>query len=475
MKSIQQPKSSKTLSQSRTLVGAVIGVLGIVGAARQQVWASDLTLRETIYNTDYASAGVGGLRHDGQGTIRLRDVTGTVSRAYLYWAGLMDSINSNACAQITVNGQSVTGASLGLSAGHGRGFEISHAYRADVTSLVATQGNGRYVLAGLQNESADATINGASLVVFFNDGRPGNNRDIVLFDGNDSNQTNPFDANGWNLQLTGLRAVAGPASVQLHVSDGQAIQDGALLLNGRKLACAGNLFQGTTVRPAHHASSSRTSLWDIKNFRITSFLAHGTNALTLTQSAARRHDGLALIAAVINLPAGAAPVADMPPVDMTAPVLNLSSNIVVSADLNRATAAVNYNVTATDDLPGVAVISRPPSGYNFPIGVTTVNATAVDAAGRITQGGFTVTVLDTQLPVIHVPENIVTAPDEGTDTATVNYIVLATDNSRSVDLVCSPPSGFAFPMGVTVVQCEARDAAGNIAASTFTVTVGANP
>lgn len=472
MKSIQQPKSSQAFAQSRSILAAVIGVLGIVGAARQQVWASDLSLRETIYNTDYASAGVGGLRHDGNGAIRLSGVTGTVSRAYLYWAGSMDSVNSNACAQITVNRQPVTGASLGLSAGLGRGFEASHAYRADVTSLVATQGNGRYVLAGLSNESEDATINGASLVVFFNDGQPGNNRDIVLFDGNDSNKTNPFDAHGWNLQLAGLRSVAGPASVQLHVSDGQAAKDGALLLNGRVLACEGKIFQGTTVRPAHHASSS---LWDIKNFRISSFLARGTNALRLTQRSSRHHDGLALIAAVINLPAGAAPGADVPPMDLTAPVLNLSSNIVVSADLNRATAAVNYNVTATDDLPGVAVVSLPPSGHNFPIGVTTVNATAVDAAGRVTQGSFTVTVLDTQLPVIHVPENIVIAPEDGADTATVSYIVLATDNSRSVDVVCSPPSGFAFPAGVTVVQCEARDAAGNVATSSFTVTVGANP
>ena len=44
------------------LVGAYIGVLGIIGAARDTAWANDIAFRETVYNTDFVSAGVGGMR-----------------------------------------------------------------------------------------------------------------------------------------------------------------------------------------------------------------------------------------------------------------------------------------------------------------------------------------------------------------------------------------------------------------------------
>jgi hypothetical protein len=49
----------------------------------------------------------------------------------------------------------------------------------------------------------------------------------------------------------------------------------------------------------------------------------------------------------------------------------------------------------------------------------------------------------------------------------------AADNvDGSVVLICSPPSGSLFPIGITTVTCDALDAAGNVAvAGTFTVTV----
>ena len=45
-------KSFKT----RMLFGAVIGVLGIIGAQRQQAWANDIAYRDTVYRTDFATA-----------------------------------------------------------------------------------------------------------------------------------------------------------------------------------------------------------------------------------------------------------------------------------------------------------------------------------------------------------------------------------------------------------------------------------
>src|SRR6185295_2025074 len=38
-------------------------------------------------------------------------------------------------------------------------------------------------------------------------------------------------------------------------------------------------------------------------------------------------------------------------------------------------------------------------------------------------------------------------------------------------VICVPPSGSPFPVGATPVQCTARDASGNSASCSFTVTV----
>lgn len=58
----------------------------------------------------------------------------------------------------------------------------------------------------------------------------------------------------------------------------------------------------------------------------------------------------------------------------------------------------------------------------------------------------------------------------------VNYpLPKATDDSGKVPTVnCIPPPGSTFPVGDTRVTCTARDAAGNVATGTFTVTVELN-
>jgi hypothetical protein len=56
-------------------------------------------------------------------------------------------------------------------------------------------------------------------------------------------------------------------------------------------------------------------------------------------------------------------------------------------------------------------------------------------------------------------------------TVIVNYpMPIANDNCGVASVVCSPPSGSAFPVGQTIVTCTATDTAGNIAGCTFKVT-----
>jgi hypothetical protein len=86
--------------------------------------------------------------------------------------------------------------------------------------------------------------------------------------------------------------------------------------------------------------------------------------------------------------------------DTTGPVLTIPSNIVVEATDSDG-AEVDFAASATDDRDGpVAVTLSPDSGSVFPLGTTTVNVSAKDKAGNVTNGSFTVTVQDTTAPSI---------------------------------------------------------------------------
>jgi hypothetical protein len=65
-----------------------------------------------------------------------------------------------------------------------------------------------------------------------------------------------------------------------------------------------------------------------------------------------------------------------------------------------------------------------------------------------------------------------TVDASGDDGAVVWYSASAWDDQDG-DVVpgCAPASGTTFPIGTTTVQCAATDAAGNVAAGTFDVTV----
>lgn len=87
-------------------------------------------------------------------------------------------------------------------------------------------------------------------------------------------------------------------------------------------------------------------------------------------------------------------------VDNTAPALNLPSNITQEATGPTGN-VVTYVATSTDANPANPTVNcTPASGSTFPITTTTVNCTASDTAGNVSNGSFTVTVQDTTAPVI---------------------------------------------------------------------------
>src|SRR5574337_387645 len=79
---------------------------------------------------------------------------------------------------------------------------------------------------------------------------------------------------------------------------------------------------------------------------------------------------------------------------------------------------------------------------------------------------------DTTPPVVTPPQNQLSAATDSSGAVVFYPPATATDNVGVVgQVICTPPSGSLFPVGVTTVTCSAKDAAGNIGSATFTVTV----
>ncbi len=262
--------------------------------------AAQLSAFTTVLNTNVVSAGVGGMRGTGTGTIALTGVTGTVTKALLYWQGPTNSTSPTANATVTFASTLVTGTNIGFSNDNCWNFTNSQGYRADVTSLVT--GNGNYALSNFVKTSG-INVNGASLIVFFNDPTSTSKQDVYVFDGNDSNVSNTFDPPGWSATLPGISYSGGPASLELHVSDGQMFTDAALVLNGTTLVASGAIFQGDSL-PGGTGPTGNGNLWDIKSFDITTFLTPGTNTLSLTSGdfPTFSNDCLSLVVAMVKVP-----------------------------------------------------------------------------------------------------------------------------------------------------------------------------
>ena len=157
--------------------------------------------------------------------------------------------------------------------------------------------------------------------------------------------------------------------------------------------------------------------------------------------------------------------------DNLPPAIACPANITVNAAPGVCTSNVTFTVMATDNCGSASVVSVPASGFAFPVGATTVNSTADDGHGNTNQCSFTVTVVDSQPPVIACPANITVNAPAGGCTSSVTFTVTATDNCGSASVVSVPGSGFAFPVGTTTVNSTADDGHGNTNQCSFTVTV----
>jgi hypothetical protein len=161
--------------------------------------------------------------------------------------------------------------------------------------------------------------------------------------------------------------------------------------------------------------------------------------------------------------------------DEDPPVIKIPDKpIVVGADSREGT-FVKYEATAYDEIYGeLPVECSPASESLFHVGVTNVQCTATDPDLNVGHGVFTVEVVGEvkwyPLDVI-VPENIlVDAKDPRGTEVSFEVYVKGTDD-REPTLTCSHKSGEVFPVGDTVVVCDALDMWGMRGSSAFTISV----
>lgn len=352
-------------------------VLGILLSGLVQ--AVPITHTRTLSNVDFAVAGVSGVG-GGSGTITVAGVSGTVTRAYLYWHGINNSGTGATYNNplVFINGNPVTGIAVGDATTNCWGDGSSRAFEADVTAFVA--GNGPYAITGLSS-GVGHNANGASLVVVFDDGNATNNRDLAFFTGNDSNipQGFPGETNGWHAVLTPIIYSGGPVRAIMHAADGQNFPDNTLTFTtgGPPLVISdtNTLWDGISVVSAGTSRAGNGNLWDIHTLDITGAFPVLPGPVTLNMDGQEPNsDCLGLVLLLLDLEPGSAP----PPPGGTPTTLTLSPKDAV----NPINTQHCVTATVTDEN------GNPSPNYDVVFSVTGANTTggtvATNASGQAT-------------------------------------------------------------------------------------------
>ena len=157
--------------------------------------------------------------------------------------------------------------------------------------------------------------------------------------------------------------------------------------------------------------------------------------------------------------------------DTELPTISAPAAVTASTNAGQclATGVTLGNALAGDNCTGVVVSNNAPT--TFAKGATTVTWTATDASGNTATAMQTVTVNDTEKPVLTTLANIVASAPASQCGAVVSFAPTATDNCAGATVMASPASGSTFAVGTTTVTVTATDASNNTSTGSFTVTV----
>jgi gliding motility-associated-like protein len=156
--------------------------------------------------------------------------------------------------------------------------------------------------------------------------------------------------------------------------------------------------------------------------------------------------------------------------DITAPVVTCPANIAVSNNPGSCGATVVVPKPTIIENCGTVSITNSfnqtadASGY-YPVGTSTIEWTVTDACGNTSSCSMTVTVTDTEAPVIICPTNLLICAT----TQVVLGTATATDNCGTVIISNNAP--LTFETGTTMVVWTATDLHGNVATCSQNVTI----
>lgn len=158
--------------------------------------------------------------------------------------------------------------------------------------------------------------------------------------------------------------------------------------------------------------------------------------------------------------------------DATSPTVIVAEDVVVATDPGKgfATGVALTLPTVTDNCDGEpALFHDAPS--EFPLGDTIVIWTATDADGNHATGTQKVTVIDGEPPQIAPAPDMQFFCDEGEVYSTANLTPPDVTDNVPVGLTVASDAPEQLPLGETVVNWKATDAAGNASAWSQTVKV----
>ncbi len=237
------------------------------------------------------------------------------------------------------------------------------------------------------------------------------------------------------------------------------------------LKCPANTVGQATSTSGAHVTYAAATATDILTTASLSYTAASGDsfpmgAKTVTATAKDAYGGAASCTFTVTVK------------DTAVPKLTCPANLALDT-LDPRGAVAAYSAQAGDPVSTPTVSYEPSVGSILPLGKSTVQVTATDAAGNASTCSFEVQVTFTGPLSVTCPSDIVAAASSA-DGASVEYApAVVVDPAGSAEAVYSRESGNVFPVGTTSVTAVANQA-GSMASCSFQVTVlpfaaGSNP
>ncbi|TCJ14349.1 HYR domain-containing protein [Flaviaesturariibacter flavus] len=157
--------------------------------------------------------------------------------------------------------------------------------------------------------------------------------------------------------------------------------------------------------------------------------------------------------------------------DTQAPSLDVT-NVTITNDAGHCGAIVGFAALASDNCGSPSVVYSQNPGTYFAVGTTTVTATATDACGNTTVKTFTVTVNDTEVPVVRTQNLTIQLDASGAASITAAQADNgSTDNCAIATKEVSKTAFDCSNVGANTVTLTVTDIHGNVNTATVLITV----